>query len=204
MLIHITPTFLTCERSGPRCELVDLRIEELGIYLRGGVDLATRRPFPNKNYLVGCRKKGRRADAGILIETNRQVRSYTVVSRWAVAAVTLLSHRVRYEVLDTEFGAMTDRMMLWGRLPREGGEWPSCWPTVHANASPATGQPRMELVVVGDRKGQIEDRVVNGLLMERNEIFPLPSIHPDRLYAFSHLKGDRTPVRESAFVAGAL
>jgi hypothetical protein len=67
MLLHIRPKlFSYCDAV----ELVDLEIKPLGLFLRGGRELATRRPYPNKGYVVGCRRAGsRKALDGILIET---------------------------------------------------------------------------------------------------------------------------------------
>lgn len=59
MLIHISPQFLTCEASGNDCEIVDLTIPELDLSLKGGSDIVSRRPFPNKRYVVASRKVGR-------------------------------------------------------------------------------------------------------------------------------------------------
>ncbi|MBY0574242.1 MAG: hypothetical protein K2P84_11215, partial [Undibacterium sp.] len=91
MLIHITPSFYTCEQSGANVELVDLRVDELGIHVRGGEDLVSRSPYPNKRYVVGCRKVGQKAINGILIETAEHVDIYTVVTRWAINAETIVT-----------------------------------------------------------------------------------------------------------------
>ena len=99
MLIHLVPRFLTCPVSGPHVQLIDLRIDSVGLLLRDRVDLATRRPMPNKHMAIGCSKRGRLARVGLLIDTLRPAQPFTVVYRWAVAAEQLIVHRVHYELL---------------------------------------------------------------------------------------------------------
>ena len=50
MLLHIRPRLYSPFKN---VALIDLEINPLGIHLAGGVDLATRRPYPNKHYAVG-------------------------------------------------------------------------------------------------------------------------------------------------------
>ncbi|CAB3802588.1 hypothetical protein LMG28614_05651 [Paraburkholderia ultramafica] len=73
MLIHITPRFFTCDQSGPFVELIDLRIDPLDLFLRGGKELTTRRPYPNKHFAVACRKAGSKAIDWILVDTPNQL-----------------------------------------------------------------------------------------------------------------------------------
>jgi hypothetical protein len=55
MLLHLSPRLLWPYKDA---SIVDLEINPLGLRLVGGVDLITRRPFPNKHYKVACRKRG--------------------------------------------------------------------------------------------------------------------------------------------------
>src|ERR1700738_4447595 len=103
MLIHITPQFLTCDGSSGYVDLVDLRINELGLFLKAGKEVAGRRPYRNKRFVVACRNAGRKAVDGILIETSKPVAEYTVETRWAVQAEAVVTHRVKYVVLDKDF-----------------------------------------------------------------------------------------------------
>ncbi|WP_409457146.1 DUF6012 family protein [Pseudomonas oryzihabitans] len=62
---------MTCPVSGPHVQLIDLQIDSVGLLLRDRVDLATRRPMPNKRMAIGCIKRGRLARVGLLIDTLR-------------------------------------------------------------------------------------------------------------------------------------
>lgn len=176
MLIHITPRlFLPC---GNFAQLIDLTVDELGLVLGEGKDLATRRPYPNKKYLVGCRKIGRKAVAGCLIETEQPVRSYTTITRWALNAEDILTHRVHHIVLDDEFDAVTDNMLLWHGT----SNWSSRWPECAAGLIPANAQPRMDAEPNMRRQGDFEDVIShNGLIVYRDETFRVPTIERGRL-----------------------
>lgn len=184
MLIHVTPQFFTCARSGPYVELVDLRVDQLGLFLRGGKELTTRRPFPNKHFAVACRKTGRKAIGGILIETPKPLAEFTVETRWAIEAETLVKHRVKYVVLDQDFDTVTDQMSFWfATLGIPTGDFTSRWPEAHKGAVPVKAQPRMQLAPDAHRTGIIEDRLFDGRIEERSETFPVPTIERARLYS---------------------
>jgi hypothetical protein len=62
--MHIRPRLFSPFKN---VALIDLQINPLGIHLAAGVDLATRRPYPNKRFAVACRKEGQKAiDGGFL------------------------------------------------------------------------------------------------------------------------------------------
>lgn len=197
MLIHATPRFYTCEQSGPNVELVDLRIDELGVFLQGGKDLTTRRPYPNKRYVVACRKVGQKAIDGILFETGAQIPAYTVVTRWAIHAEFIATHRVHYVVLDNDFESVTDNMVLWHAMSEGLGGWRSRWPEAHKDSVPASSQPRMQLSQEPQRSGPVEVRVTSPGSYERVETFPLPTVERERL--LSRRINDRIPSIESAY-----
>lgn len=198
MLIHTTPRFFTCEHSGRDVELVDLRIEELGVHLQGGKELTTRRPYPNKRYVVACRKSGHKAIDGLLFETDRRIQRYTVTTRWALRAEFIATHRVHYVVLDQDFDAVTDKMVLWYRMSEGLGGWPSRWPEVHANAVPCDAQPRMQFSRAPLRTGSVVDRMTGPRNFERTETFPLPTIERERLLS-TRSTTERIPTIEAAF-----
>jgi len=196
MLIHLTPQFYTCELSGPYVGLVDLQIDELDISLRAGQHLATRRPHPNKRYVVGCRKTGTKAISGILIETAQPVPTFTVVARWAIAAEIVVTHRVQYVVLDDEFDAVTDRMQLW--YPKSSWGFASRLPEVHKESVPCEAQPRMQLQEDPPKAGVIQDIVAGGIISERTEAFSLPTVERARLFT-DWAARHRYPAADSAF-----
>lgn len=73
MLIHLVPRFLTCPVLCPHVQLIDLRIDSVG--------LAKRRPMLNKRLAIGCSKHGRLARVGMLIEALRPAKPFPVVYR---------------------------------------------------------------------------------------------------------------------------
>jgi len=198
MLIHTTPRFYTCEQSGPDVELVDLKINELGVFLRGGKDLTARRPYPNKRYVVACRKTGQKAIDGILFETSTKVPSFTVETRWAIHAEIIAAHRVRYVVLDDDFDAVTDNMGLWYAMSEGLGGWRSRWPEAHKDAVPASAQPRMQLSAEPQRPGRVAISVTSPQTFERSETFPVPTVERERLLSRRSFD-ERIPTIDSAF-----
>jgi hypothetical protein len=197
MLIHISPRYYTCKRSFGLVQLIDVRIEELGVHLRDGIDIVARKPYPNKYFLVACRKSGRRAVDGLLVDTEQHVPSYTVVTRWAVAAEVIVTHRVKHVVLDDEFDTVTDKMSLW--FAWQGRQWASRWPGGHQGGSPMECQPRMQLTPSPARQGAVIDAVVDDIIMERAEVFPVPTVERDRVTGGRPY--DRLPLRDLAFRA---
>lgn len=186
MLIRLVPRFMICPFSGPHVQLIDLRIDSVGLLLRDRVDLATRRPMPNKRMAIGCSKRGHRARVGLLIDTLRPAKSFTVVYRWAVAAEHLIVHRVHYELLGEPgaYQVVSDKMATWLHRPME-----------HQDSIPPFVQPRLEATCRVPRDKVVNQRVgSNGLLLEREESFQVPLL--DRGDWFKRLNeslGDRAP-----------
>jgi hypothetical protein len=206
MLIHLSPRlYLAFRNETPAVDLVDITIAELGMQLRGGVDLATRRPYPNKNYVVACKKMGQKAINGILIETPSHVEKFTLVARWAINGSPILhTHRVEYTVLDCEHDAVSESMVLWYATCASLGSWQSRWPGELAYPAPVHAQPRMDLWPVdlggAERKGRqlVDVLAPNGLIVERSEQFSLPTIENGRL---SSRFEKRLPSMDMAFIA---
>lgn len=180
MLIHITPQIRRPPIPGfdLECRLVDLAIPEFGLALKEGSDLLTRKPYPNKNYFVACRR-GRRAVSGLFLETPEPVRQFTTVTRWSLAAEVLVTHRVRYIVLDDDFDAATDNMVHWfafrdfqSRLPPFARDW-----------APVKAQPCMDVLRGhSERVGDVVDVTTrSGLIEEREETFRMPTVERRRL-----------------------
>ncbi|WDJ74935.1 hypothetical protein JH298_21850 (plasmid) [Xanthomonas campestris pv. campestris] len=182
MLIHITPKFYHPHRRDIEVTLVDLTVHELGIKLVGDRDLVTRRPYPNKHYLVGCKRVGLKAISGILLQTEHYVPSYTATVRWAVGADRVAVHVVRYEVLDADFDCTTDEMTTW--YAHAHNDWPSRWPVQETpHKAPCYAAPRMALK--DDSRSTSEfphviDTWSDGWLVRREETFRLHTITFDR------------------------
>lgn len=206
MLIHLSPRlYLAFRNETPAVDLVDITIAELGIHLKGGIDLTTRRPYPNKNYVVACKKVGQKAIDGILIETQDHIDKFTLVARWAINASPILrTHRVEYTVLDSEHDTISESMVLWYAACASLGGWGSRWPEALAYPAPVHAQPRMDLWPVeqggAERKGRelVDVLAPNGLIVERSEKFSLPTIERGRL---SSRMEARLPTMDMVFVA---
>lgn len=199
MIIHLSPSIYACPKTEP-CSLIDLTCNELNIDLVGGKELTARRPYPNKKYLVACRKVGQKAMNGILIESKTPVREFTVVTRWSVAASHIATHRVHYIILDEEYDAISENMVLWYATSESLGSYKSRWPGNEEYGTPATSQPRMEAYQRLRRVGPIRDVTdESGAVIERSEVFKLPTLQPERVLNSKLSYGDRTPSLEAAF-----
>lgn len=180
MLVHVTPTiFAKFNDRAVDVELVDISIPEFGVCLCGGSDVVGRKPVPNKYYTVACRKIGREAVSGLLFAVDGPVEFYTVTTRWRLLiSGKVISHEVMYQVLENEHEAVTDGMLLWGATE----ELPSRWPDFANGYVIAVHQPRMDLETSNGRLGEMVDTMdCSGLILERRELFRLPSVEKVRL-----------------------
>jgi hypothetical protein len=196
MLWHIRPRLYSPFEN---VALIDLKIEPLGFFLIGGQDLVTRRPYPNKHYAVACRKQGQKAINGILIETLRPEAEIVVTARWAIEAEKAVTHEVHYTLLDRDFDAASDDMMLWYACGAELGGWSSRWPERFKGVAPVSVEPVMELLPRRSRSRDAED-VLDGTgewIVGRRETFAMPTLEPERI-TDSRLC-DRMPRLASAF-----
>jgi hypothetical protein len=181
MLLHIRPRLFS---PLAHVALVELEIAPLGVRLVDGVDLATRRPVPNKRYAVACRKQGRKAIDGILIETEKAVDQLDITARWAIAAELVVTHRVRYTLLDHDFDAASDHMFLWhATLPPPSGKgWPNRLPF---DWEDRPDEPVMEVTpeIITKAATQREDIIdgKTGFIIVRRETFAMPTIEKERL-----------------------
>lgn len=200
MLIHITPRFFTGNYAIP-VQLVDVTVEPLGFVLRDGVDLAMCQPFPNKRIYVARRKVGRKAMNGLLIDTGAvRIKEFEVITRWAVFAGDVVTHRVKHVVLDEEFDAVSTDMTLWRATCESLGGWESRMPALPENAYPASHEPCMAIMPEdrGRRTGDVSDKLDGaGMIKERHEVFSMPTIQPARLH--NRRLDDRLPEFQDAF-----
>jgi hypothetical protein len=204
MLLHIRPQLY----SPFDVELVSLQSPQLGLTLHSR-DLATRRPYPNKHYSVACRREGRKAIEGILIETSKFLEQFDLRAVWAVQAELLAKHTIHYQIIDRDFDAATDKSILWYQFvhwnPATGvtinigtdrrPEW-------YRNAPQAQKwHTVMEVLPLEDRGPHIKDTVINGFIVAREETFAMPTIQREKLFdpRISEFRVDRRPTRASAF-----
>lgn len=201
MLIHLSPRLFTCDVTGPNCELIDLAIPELNLLLKGGKDLTSRRPYPNKRYVVACRNLGRKAISGLVIQAPEGTRTFTATARWAIDATLAVTHKVSYEIIDTDFDLVSDDMLLWSASPVGWGTLPCRWPDFAMDWTPANAQPRMDVSPGGIREGVVLDTFEGGLILLREEWHRLPTLEPERLSSKIPSMRDRLPAFGDAFVA---
>ena len=178
MLLHIRPRIFC---PGIDAKLAEFRIEPFGLILRGGAELATGRPYPNKGYKVGRRRLGRKFVDGILIQTREWFDDLLCTAKWAIDASYVATHKVFYRVLDEDFDAASDSMALWHATSEPLGGWSNRWPKWAEGLVPASTEPKME--VVPGKDGPQDDDVLNerGLIVERQEVFAMPTIEPARI-----------------------
>lgn len=203
MLLHLVPKlYLAHGARDLAVELVDLTIEPFGMVLQGGRDLTARKPYPNKNYLVGCRKAGQKAINGVLVELSKPVTTLSTITRWSVDAEVVLTHRVERQILDADFDLISDDMLLWYGTSESLGGWSSRWPKDMAPGAPGDLQPRMDLWApeMGGLPQQVwrRDRVEKGVILERAESIAIPTLESGRLLG-PRAKVDRYPEMADAF-----
>jgi hypothetical protein len=202
LLVHIRPQLLAPWRE---VELVALTVEPFGLHLRGDVDLMTRRPYPNKNYAVACRK-GRKAIVGILIEASGHVDEFHTTASWFITPKLTVTHRVHYTLLDHELDAASDDLMLWNATSESLGNWSRRWAPWADDLSPMAAQPIMEVIhsphIHISRVMREDLHDTHGRIVERNEDFPMLTIERGRILT-KHPFRDRLPTLESAFHVAA-
>lgn len=200
MLFHIRPRIFTKHNVS----LVDLVIEPFGVSLRGGVDLAVGRPYPNKIYSVAYRKRGRRALDGIILDAPQGTMEFSTMVRWAVEAETIVTHRVDYKVLDEEFDLASEDMVLWYACCEELGGWSARFPANSLGEHvPVKCEPlmRTELFDGAPRDCDVtEKRNDSGLVVFLHQFFEMPTIERGRLWGeIKWAENSRAPALESAF-----
>lgn len=196
MLIHITPKLFRPMNAATSCTLVDVAVPELDLILREGYEVVAR--------LVACRRTGQKATAGLLLETSAHLNSFTVITRWAIDGAAVITHCVQNVVLDNDYDAVTDSMVLWGAMSEGLGGFPDRWPAELKGRVPAHAQPRMDVLKhdAESRQGDVSDTISSaGMVHERHERFRVPTIERDRLLWPRGLGRDRMPPVTSAFVS---
>jgi hypothetical protein len=197
MLLHIRPRIFSPFRH---VALVDLEFLDLGISLTGGVDLATRRPYRNKDYAVGCRKQGHKAVDGILIETKGLLDEFHCRARWAIEAEEVIIHDVHYRLLDDDFDAASDNMTLWDADFAELGGWPDRRPAWWTDkVTPVGAEPVMHALVSKESRRDREtvDEEYWEYILRRRQTFAMPTIERGRL--LSAKLNDRMPTLDAVF-----
>ena len=204
MLLHIRPRLYSPFKV---VELVDLEISPPGLQLVGGVDLATRRPYPNKRYAVGCRKLGKKAIDGLLIETAKPVDECLYVARWSVECALLVTHAVHYRLLDHDFDAASDDMTLWkSRFESSGRISEDRTPAWAEGTRAVRSEPVMEVIPEASDRHLAREDIIDALddveqkwIVSRCEIFAMPTIDRERIINCEPY--ERRPALDNAFYA---
>lgn len=197
MLWHIRPRLYSELKN---VTIIDVTIQPHGLRLVGGADITTGRPYPNKRYTVVRRKAWRRAVDGILIETPRTARELFCTARWGLEAAMVVSHYVLYKLLDGDFDAASDDMMLWYGCDPESGGWSNRWPGWARGLTPHEAEPRMELWPEQPGPGIRDVFDAAGLIVGRHQTFALPTIERERLV--NSRLNERLPPLNTAFRVG--
>ncbi|QHM74015.1 DUF6012 family protein [Mixta intestinalis] len=197
MLIHLTPSYFL-NYSNISVNLIDVEIPELGLRLQEERDITVRFPSPNKRLHYVCRKKGRKAVKGILLNTDKHVSDITVITRWAVQGDVSV-HRVHMHIVGND-DAATDLIQLWSGF--YNSPYGDKTPEVAMNWIPASCQPRLT-VNAGDRPSVRETAIWRradpaGIIRQQTEYYTAATVEPERL--ISPWRGNKSlPALEDAF-----
>lgn len=195
--MHLTPSFFL-NYSNIAVDLIDVEVPELGLHLHAERDITVRFPSPNKRLHYVCRKKGRKAIHGILINNDRAVTDLTVITRWAVQG-NVSVHRVHMHIVGDD-DAATDAIHLWSGVFNT--PFRDKTPAVVRNWIPASCQPRLS-VNAGDRPSAREPAIWRradsaGIIRQQTEYFTAATVEPERLLSPTR-SNSRLPALEDAF-----
>mgnify|MGYP004707856963 CR=1 FL=1 len=197
MLIHLSPSFFL-NYSNVSVDLIDLEIPELSLHLHAERDITVRFPSPNKRLHYVCRKKGRKAIHGILLNTDKALTDLTVITRWAVQG-DVSTHRVHMHFTG-DGDAATDTIHLWHGV--FNSPFRDKTPAVARNWIPASCQPRLS-VNAGDRPSAREPAIWRradpaGIIRQQTEYYTSARVEPERLLSPTR-SNSRLPALEDAF-----
>ncbi|MFG0773063.1 DUF6012 family protein [Vibrio plantisponsor] len=206
MLLHLIPKILN-RYLDVQVELIDVQIPELNVTLTGGEHLVVRKPFPNKSYYVACRKVGRKAMRGLLIETDKQLKQFTVITRWNAKSELwkpetekVLTHKVNYTVADSDFDVISDDHTFYYAQ----SNFESRWLTDFSIAPPVYTEPRMDFLYCEyHKRGEhvaVDDRYDEVVMVNRIEDLTVPTIEKER-FSMREKLDSRLPDLSFRFIA---
>jgi hypothetical protein len=200
MLLHIRPQYFL--PTADVVSLAELRIDPFGLVLRGDIEVATRKPYPNKGWKVSCRKgKTTKAVDGILLETSKPIDEFGVTAIWCIAAEWITTKRTLYKILDHDFDLASDDQMLWYALTIWDRE-KQAEEKIGLDRVPKCEQPKPEFTTVPTQHASCGDLInEQGLVCERRSVLFMPTIERERLTdpRFAHFRPDRRPTLDQAF-----
>lgn len=182
MLLYVKPTMLTPSRLGTGRRLVDVSIPEVGIELRGGREVTSRTPYPNKNWMV-VGAKGNPPTDGLLIDVGDAPDVVTVRTRWAIEAAAVIVHELKIVVADRSHDVIAGNSTLWALYGSPQWRWDDVtlpW------MKPAVGNMRLDAFMRETSRGELEtvrgadDTLVDDLVTLRRETLEAPTVERDR------------------------
>lgn len=110
MLFHVIPRFYANAGLNPKfVSLKSVKINELDLVLKCDEEVVSRSPYPNKDYLVACKNKGKKAVDGILVDIGK-LREVTVITTWSYFSTEVV-HEVKYFIIGDDLGFATTAPM---------------------------------------------------------------------------------------------
>lgn len=194
MIIHIVPKLFHLMAN--KCHLQSIEIPELSFKIESN-DLSVGRPWPNKNIWVGMRR-GRKAMNGLLLKTDKYLKSFTADYQWHIEGMGMINHRVKTYIEDNEFDMVSQDIMLNGGFDK----WKSRVHEAYENWAPVRVQPKMESFVnkPGEETLDVWQEYDWGdFLLSREERLLLHTIQSERLNTNFPLFS-RLPTLEQAII----
>ena len=197
MLIHLVPKlFLKYKNS---VDLVSISVDDRAI---DRDLLVIRKPYPNKCYSVACRKKGKKAISGILVELADK-KKFKVEYTWIVEKLGEVKHIVHYEISDSDYDMVSDDITLsYASSGEQLGYFESRFNDRLKNITPASGNPYAEIIEPIKSKESafpFSDTMEKGIVKQRVEYIYLPTIEKERFIKRGKYYG-RYPAMDDKFV----
>lgn len=160
MLFHLVPKVYNPFSDVENLKLLSVSIPDYGIELKAD-ELSQGRPFPNKNYVVGMLKDGRKAMNGMLITLpHNDIKKFAVKMIWQMQVCgkqVELSHMVFQEISDNH-ASNCDLISYDAMLWYAQDNFDMKWPERHIQQSPMEIHPVLNLEKQGvvDQISEIE------------------------------------------------
>lgn len=209
MLMHLVPRLFN--RFGDvKIDLLDISIPDINLKLLADKDIVARTPYPNKCYYVACKKTGRKAVNGILVDFEKPVDKFSVVTNWLISTrnkqLKQVQHIVNYTVLDRDFNYATDDPTIW--YASYNSVFKNRWPEKYEHLPPIDLHPNMKVFTCDyepNRGDDIVNHIEDGVIIKRIENYDIPTVEQARLFGNNiRLHGNRMPVVEHAFTSRAM
>lgn len=197
MLIHLIPRLVFEYENS--VSFVSLEIPEINFSI--GSDVAvSRNPYPNKSHHIVCKKKGKKAYKGILIETMENIKKFTVKVTWSIDH-SFITHTINYNVIDSQYDMISDDFTLLYASSESLGGYNASEGLSDIHLPPSLKQPTMEYVNPYRKSDNISDKVdISNKIIERKENISVPTIERGRYLVHADLD-DRFPLFYDKFSA---